>query len=93
MLCFFADGNIYGLAFDWIANVVYTVSLRGHVIACSTMCTIHLAGNCSPQGIAVWGDRIYWTNHFTFKIESMDKNGEDRRTLNTGSYHLYHLAV
>ena len=53
---FVADGKIYGLAFDWIANVIYAVSLRCQVIACSSTrfrCATVISGQANVDGIAV----------------------------------------
>ena len=53
---FVADGRIYGLTFDWIANVIYAVSLKGYVIACSVTpfrCATVIRGRANVEGIAV----------------------------------------
>ena len=54
-----ADGHIYGLAFDWIANNIYAVTIEGYIFACSasvspvTRCVTVISGHGNVEGIAV----------------------------------------
>ena len=87
-----------GIVIDFEEWRLYWTCVGGGVIRSSSMDggdmrTIQLAQNSAPQGIAVWGDRIYWSNHFAFKLESIAKDGRDNQTLTTGLFHLYHLAI
>lgn len=93
-----AQNSPRGIVIDFDEWRLYWTCQGDHLIRSSNMDggelrTIRLSQTSAPQGIAVWGDRIYWTDHLAFNVESMGKNGEGNRTLNTGLYHLFHLAV
>ena len=86
------------IVIDFEERRLYWACQGDHLIRSSNMDggdirIIQLPQSSSPHGIAIWGDRIYWTNHFAFKLEVIGKNGEGSLTLNTGSYHVYDLVI
>ena len=54
---------------------------------------VQLGRNSHPQGVAIMGGRIYWTDHFVGKLESSDMSGADRRTLYDGADKIMHLVA
>ena len=54
---------------------------------------VQLGADSHPQGLAVMADRIYWTDHYTGKLQSSRKNGTEFQTLYEGADRVMHLVV
>ena len=86
-----------GITIDFQSSRLYWTS--GHSVQSSTMqgtdvrTVIQGTADTYPYGIAVFGDKMYWSDYVNRQLETGSKTGQEIRVLHTGSDTMWQIAV
>ena len=90
-----------GIAIDYESSKFYWVEYVRHaVMSCNLSCdpldvetNVQLPDGSQPWGLALYGDKIYWTTSNPRSVQSCDRSGGNVQTLFTSNKPLKHLAL